>query len=267
MWRGSSRRKSHQKTTQSTMPPQKTTMTLSARPTLSLVMVVMRGCWKVQGMPTLQLQRLKYSSLTALCVKKSLNIPKQNYGCCCEAYSVPWSQLSWSNGSYRHAVCTTRSGQVDNGLPVPPHKKFVILLALPSKRAAEVAVQPLDMLLLLSAPPLLRKMVEGYNNRFYAHRPMVSPPSNRNPGCKLIGAPSIQPAGAPPPRERSTNPWHVVVCLCLCSWTSVLLCVVLICKDGIVVMGVWLRRFCLNRSVVGDICLFWVGSGYVGCSG
>ena len=30
-------------------------------------------------------------------------------------------------------------------------------------------------LLLLSAPPLHRKMVEGSNNRFYAHRPMVSP--------------------------------------------------------------------------------------------
>ena len=29
-------------------------------------------------------------------------------------------------------------------------------------------------LLLLSAPPLHWKMVEGYNNRFYAHRPMVS---------------------------------------------------------------------------------------------
>ena len=33
--------------------------------------------------------------------------------------------------------------------------------------------------LLLSAPP---KILEGSNNRFYAHRPMVSPPSNRPPG-------------------------------------------------------------------------------------
>ena len=30
------------------------------------------------------------------------------------------------------------------------------------------------------------------------------------------------------------------------------------------VMGVCLRRFCLNMSVVGDICLFWVGPGYDG---
>ena len=33
-------------------------------------------------------------------------------------------------------------------------------------------------------------------------------------------------------------------------------CVVLICKEGIVVMGVCFRRFCLNMSVDGDICLF-----------
>ena len=30
------------------------------------------------------------------------------------------------------------------------------------------------------------------------------------------------------------------------------------------VMGVCLRRFCLNMSVVGDICLFGVGPGYDG---
>ena len=35
--------------------------------------------------------------------------------------------------------------------------------------------------LLLSTPHLHRRMVEGSNNLFYAHRPMVSP-SNRNPG-------------------------------------------------------------------------------------
>ena len=54
--------------------------------------------------------------------------------------------------------------------------------------------------LLLSAPPLQRKMVEGSNNRFYTHRPMISP-SNRNPG-RLVDwwPPSIQPAGALPPR-------------------------------------------------------------------
>ena len=44
-----------------------------------------------------------------------------------------------------------------------------------------------------------------------------------------------------------------------------LLCVVLICKEGIVVMGVRLRLFCLNMNVVGDICL--LGHGTTGCSG
>ena len=34
--------------------------------------------------------------------------------------------------------------------------------------------------MLLSAPPLHRSVMEGSNNRLYAHRPMVSP-SNRNP--------------------------------------------------------------------------------------
>ena len=33
-------------------------------------------------------------------------------------------------------------------------------------------------------------------------------------------------------------------------------CVVLICKGGIVVMGGFLRQFCLHMRVVGDICLF-----------
>ena len=42
--------------------------------------------------------------------------------------------------------------------------------------------------------------------------------------------------------------------------TSVLLCVVLICKVGIVVMG----RFCLNMRVVGDI--YELGQGTTGCS-
>ena len=39
-------------------------------------------------------------------------------------------------------------------------------------------------------------------------------------------------------------------------------CVVLICKEGIGVMGVCLRQFCLNKSVVADIYLFRVGPGY-----
>ena len=38
------------------------------------------------------------------------------------------------------------------------------------------------IMLLLLAPPFHRRMVEGSNNRFYAHRPMLYPPSNRNPG-------------------------------------------------------------------------------------
>ena len=35
-----------------------------------------------------------------------------------------------------------------------------------------------------------------------------------------------------------------------------LLCVVLIFKESIVVIGVCLRRFCLNISVGGDIAMF-----------
>ena len=35
-------------------------------------------------------------------------------------------------------------------------------------------------------------------------------------------------------------------------------CVVLICKGEIVVMGVCLRRFCLNIKIVGDICFYVV---------
>ena len=40
-----------------------------------------------------------------------------------------------------------------------------------------------------------------------------------------------------------------------------------ICKEGIVVMGICLRRFYLNMSVVWDICLFWVGPEYDGLLG
>ena len=39
-------------------------------------------------------------------------------------------------------------------------------------------------------------------------------------------------------------------------------CVVVICKEGILMIGVCLRRVCLNMSVVLDICLFCVGPGY-----
>ena len=61
---------------------------------------------------------------------------------------------------------------------------------------------------------------------------------------------------SPPPQEPSTNPCLLVVCLCWCSRTSVLLCVVLICNGGIVVMSVSLHRFYLNMRVVGDISDF-----------
>ena len=42
-------------------------------------------------------------------------------------------------------------------------------------------------------------------------------------------------------------------------------CLILICKEGIVVMGVCLRRFCFNMKVVGDICLFELSQGTTGC--
>ena len=47
-------------------------------------------------------------------------------------------------------------------------------------------------------------------------------------------------------------------------------CVVVCGSDlqrGIVVMGVCLRRFCLNIKVVGDIVCFDLGQGTTGCSG
>ena len=65
----------------------------------------------------------------------------------------------------------------------------------------------------------------------------------------------------PPPRETSTNPWHIVICVCWCSWTSALLYVVLIFKGGIVMMGVCLHRFCLN---IGIVCSE-LGQGMTGC--
>ena len=44
------------------------------------------------------------------------------------------------------------------------------------------------------------------------------PPSNQNPDTLVDWwLPSIQPAGAPTPREPSTNPCPVFVCLCWCS--------------------------------------------------
>ena len=44
------------------------------------------------------------------------------------------------------------------------------------------------------------------------------PLSNRTQGPLVDWWPiSIPPEGAPPPRESSTNPRHVVVCLCWCS--------------------------------------------------
>ena len=84
------------------------------------------------------------------------------------------------------------------------------------------------------------------------------PPSSRHPDPLADWWPLHSTSRFP----TSTNPWSLVVCLCWCSWTSVLLCVVLIFNGGIVVMGVCLRRFCLDMRVVGDICLFWVGPGY-----
>ena len=46
-----------------------------------------------------------------------------------------------------------------------------------------------------------------------------------------------------------------------------LLCVVLFYKDDIVVMGVCLRRFCLNMSVVGGIICSELGQCTTGFSG
>ena len=46
-----------------------------------------------------------------------------------------------------------------------------------------------------------------------------------------------------------------------------MLCVVLVCKWGIVVMSVLLCRFCLNMRVVGDFFCSELGQGTTGCSG
>ena len=43
--------------------------------------------------------------------------------------------------------------------------------------------------------------------------------------------------------------------------------VVPICNEGIVVIGVCLRRFCLSMSVVWEIVCFELGQGTTGCSG
>ena len=61
-----------------------------------------------------------------------------------------------------------------------------------------------NIMLLLSAPPLYRRMVEGSNN-LSTHTGRWYPPSNWNLGPLVDWcSPSIQPKGAP--REPSTNP-------------------------------------------------------------
>ena len=111
-------------------------------------------------------------------------------------------------------------------------------------------------LLLLSTPPLYRKMLEGSNNRFYAHRPIVSPHLNGIWARWLTGGPLHSTSRCP----TSTGAVQKSVTFS-CVFMLVLLnkCVAVCGSDlqrGQVVMCVCLRQFCLNMSVVGDICLF-----------
>ena len=72
--------------------------------------------------------------------------------------------------------------------------------------------------------------------RFYAYRLMVSPIQSASRPTGWMDFPSIQPVDSPPLREPFTNPWPWVFILVQFNW-SVLLYVVLFCKNGIVVMG------------------------------
>ena len=108
--------------------------------------------------------------------------------------------------------------------------------------------QRMGPMLLLSAPPFHRKMVEGSNNRFYAHRPMVSPHLSGIQTRWLTGDPLHSTSSC----STSTGAVHKSVA-CSCVFMLV--------------------HGCLTSSILFKYersrghCLFWVGPGYDGLLG